>query len=493
MRAIHRTLTLVAGTAALTFTTAAAFAAGSQIEKGNFYGNDKFGAGYSFSMGYNATLGAADTEAGGRVYARLFGSDKNIVEGDGNAAIGAGYANADASLTALGQSFSFGLPVDGVEANLYEVSHTFFELSTTITVGPIPVTVTGSVTGTIGIDGEAGWADGFEAVVTPYADLSGTASATVGIACANAGIEGEVSLINAEAPLSMGLDLDAAEVTLDGEAIISTLSGTIRLVANYCLGSSSLDLVSWGPAAQLVIPIVDYTYSFGPEAIPHDCPVGDFDGINCFVASVPEGTTPFVHLGQYLMTTPQQARSCTLGSYDGANCYVATPAEGTSPWIYQGVHLMTTPRYAPTCPIGAFDGANCDVAAAPSGTSPWIYEGRHLMTTPLPGNVCPVGSFDGANCYVATAPEGTSPFIYAGHLMTTPRSTPSCPVGSFDGANCYVATAPAGTSPFIYEGHLMTTPTLTPTCVIGGYDGANCLVATAIAGSMAFVSEGQYL
>ncbi len=217
------------------------------------------------------------------------------------------------------------------------------------------------------------------------------------------------------------------------------------------------------------------------------CPLGDFDGSNCFVEYVPAGTQGFIHAGG-LYTTPRMNPSCPDGDFDGANCVIARPAAGTSPFMHAG-SLYTTPYRGPSCPNGSFDGANCFIARVPGGTSPFIYAGS-LYTTPQPGGHCPIGWFDGANCYVATPEAGTSPFIYVGGLYTTPVYTPTCPIGSFDGANCFVHTPAAGTAPFIHAGALYTTPVRTPSCPVGSYDGANCFVAQPAAGTEPFLYAG---
>jgi hypothetical protein len=152
---------------------------------------------------------------------------------------------------------------------------------------------------------------------------------------------------------------------------------------------------------------------------------------------------------------------CTIGTYDGTNCYVATPPAGTTPFIWQG-GLYHTPAKVPTCPLSGsqYDGSNCYVATPPPGTTPFIWQGG-LYYTAAPGGSCPLpgSQYDGSNCYVATPPAGTTPFIWQGGLYYTPLYTPSCPLSGsqYDGSNCYVATPPAGTTPFIWQGGLYYT------------------------------------
>lgn len=133
--------------------------------------------------------------------------------------------------------------------------------------------------------------------------------------------------------------------------------------------------------------------------------------------AAPAGTSPFIYAG-HLYTTPLAGGHCPVGWFDGANCYVATPEAGTSPFIYAG-GLYTTPVRTPTCPIGSFDGANCYVHTPEAGTEAFIHAGG-LYTTAVYTPSCPTGSYDGANCFVASIPAGTEGFVYASGLYTTP-------------------------------------------------------------------------
>lgn len=143
---------------------------------------------------------------------------------------------------------------------------------------------------------------------------------------------------------------------------------------------------------------------------------------------------------------------CPLGTFDGMNCFVGWMPAGAWPFVLDG-GLYTTPQTTTSCPAGNFDGANCHVLQAPAGTWPFVYAGG-LYTTPVNGS-CPMGSFDGANCFIAPIPAQTSGFVYAGGLYTTPRQTTTCSLGTFDGANCYVGDL-LGVGHFVYQGGLYT-------------------------------------
>lgn len=452
--------------AALALTAAgAASAQALDFERGDDFGNNNFGAGYAFGLGFAADAAGIDANGFGNVYARIFGQRGDIIDASTSAGFGGGVAAADASVVVLGQESGFALATDGIEVNLYNFEHTFVSVSTTISIGPIPVNVGADVTGNIGIDGEAALDGGtLEATLTPYVDLTGTASATVGIACANAGIEGEVSLVDASAPLGAVIDSVAEEIALSGELIVSTLAGTIRLVASWCVDSASLDLVSWPAAAELVVPIIEYTYGYGdnPQA---NCPAGAFDGRDCVVGTALDGTTPMI-VGDRLMTTAVTHTHCPTGTLDNGRCYVASAPAGTRASIRNQTEMWSTKD---PCGMGIYDGADCHVATPPPGTHAFLYYGG-LYVTDLPGDVCPIGNHDGANCYLGHPPAGTHGFIRNGDLYTTTLATPVCRQGQADVSGCYLGYIGANArNPGIVEAnHFYVRPTFTDSCPMGG-------------------------
>ena len=73
-----------------------------------------------------------------------------------------------------------------------------------------------------------------------------------------------------------------------------------------------------------------------PPACPDPCPVGSFDGANCYMGKIP--TTLFEYNGNHYYT-PVGANYCPMAFpiswYDGANCYMNFPA-GAQVFIWSG-------------------------------------------------------------------------------------------------------------------------------------------------------------
>ncbi|HEY8021879.1 MAG TPA: hypothetical protein VIH93_12315 [Thermoanaerobaculia bacterium] len=147
--------------------------------------------------------------------------------------------------------------------------------------------------------------------------------------------------------------------------------------------------------------------------------------------------------------TKASTNICPLGSYDGANCFYRTkPATG---FIFNNMFYVAAQR-SHTCVKGSFDGANCYLMPKPGNG--FIYHNSFYVSKT--GSSCPATvngfptSFDSANCYIYSAPWGTTAFEYHGAWYT--QSLPSCPLGFFDGANCYIVQAPPPTQAFEYLG-----------------------------------------
>lgn len=214
-----------------------------------------------------------------------------------------------------------------------------------------------------------------------------------------------------------------------------------------------------------------------------NCPIGEFDGDDCYVTTAPFGTTPYVGSG-VLYNTRRSVAGCAIGTFDGANCALPAPIPGTTAFV-EGNGLYTTSFTH--CDLGWFDGANCAIGQLPAGSTPFVYA-NILHVTPQPGNVCPVGNFDGANCAIGPMPAGATQFMYNGWLHITPRR--ACPEGTLTGDRCLIDTVPEGSEGFVHGGRLHVTPSPVGSCAgIGEPVPWTCRVAAAEPGSSAYVYE----
>lgn len=100
---------------------------------------------------------------------------------------------------------------------------------------------------------------------------------------------------------------------------------------------------------------------------------------------------------------------CPLGTFDGANCYVMTKPPGG--FIYNN-SFYATPSGRVSCPLGSFDGANCLIASAPWPTTAFAYGGnwyttpcqprRHVKLQALDGSADPRAEVEAADAYGST-------------------------------------------------------------------------------------------
>lgn len=106
------------------------------------------------------------------------------------------------------------------------------------------VTVTGSVEGELGLDVTVGVTTDLELDVRPYAVLYGTASASVGVACASAGVSASLTFVEVGVPVTAAVSLTGAgdfwSVTADLELV--SLDGSLDLNISWCVGSESHNL-----------------------------------------------------------------------------------------------------------------------------------------------------------------------------------------------------------------------------------------------------------
>ena len=165
-----------------------------------------------------------------------------------------------------------------------------------------------------------------------------------------------------------------------------------------------------------------------------------------FEISVDE--TPVIPVSAGDLNPANWTNKCPLGWFDGANCFVMTKPGGGFIWG-QGFYVPPVK----SCTLGSYDGLACFFMQRPLGGFIWD-NGFYVL--PGPSHSCSMGTYDGANCFIMKAPPGTVAFRMLNKWYTTPSL--SCAQGSFDGANCLLASAPVGTQPFDWNGNYYVTP-----------------------------------
>lgn len=240
--------------------------------KSNTYGNSTFGAGYLGTFTLNAT-GATGT-ANDRISAEAKGTANVTVLGATGGIEGYAYGkiqNTTASdsmyLKILGTSVWSHSGAATMSVNP-SWSRTLASASTLIWLGPVPVTLSASGGGTIGVQASFGYSGGLLAAkARPYGNLKATASAGVDLLVASAGVSANLTLIDASLPAVASLSLLTAtdgksqfKYDLDLDASLNTLSGNVQLWAKvwYVFGSKkwTTTVASWS-GITATYPIVD--------------------------------------------------------------------------------------------------------------------------------------------------------------------------------------------------------------------------------------------
>lgn len=202
----------------------------------NGFGNSNFGAGYVVDASVNNTPGTLgptfDARGEGRVYGRIFGTNRDAVQVSA-------YANSPAGGAASGSANVYILGSQ-VFARSFTASYStgasfgprrFFSVNYTFTVGPVPVTVSASADGSVGFTGTGTLSASTLVVnVTPTGSLTAVASAGVNVIIVSFGVSGSLTLVNAALPSNLTISPCAAtRWSLAVNRDIYTLSGQIDL------------------------------------------------------------------------------------------------------------------------------------------------------------------------------------------------------------------------------------------------------------------------
>jgi hypothetical protein len=191
----------------------------------------------SVASGFVEVLGDAG------VSATAFSQSFTVVELSGYVG-NAGSQSNGATLAMMGQAAISGTV--GVDFSPPSATYTFFEAEDEFALGPIPITVTADVTGTIGVDASlVPGSSGVDVTLTPHADLTASASAGVGVSGASAGVRGELTLIDLRTPIELSLSFTDKKYTTSADLNISTLDGSIDLYAELLFAEWDTNIASW--------------------------------------------------------------------------------------------------------------------------------------------------------------------------------------------------------------------------------------------------------
>ena len=261
-------LTAIVRSEACPTSSAAAVGNFSKVwSKSANYGNSTFGSGYlgKFTLGAVAGAGANDklsAEAYGKADVTVFSLTKGI--------------EAKAYAQVQNTAFSYNAYFKAAGSTLWSPSgttnltiakswsQTLVNASTLIWIGPVPVTLSASGKGTMGITGSLGYtAAALSATAKPYGNLTASATAAINLVVASAGVTANLTLINAAVPAVASMKLlgsNQFQYTVDVDAQISSLSGNVQAWAKvwYVFGSKkwTTTIASWS-GVTATYPIVD--------------------------------------------------------------------------------------------------------------------------------------------------------------------------------------------------------------------------------------------
>ena len=201
-------------------------------------GNNGFGGGYDAIVSLSATKAPLDAKAEGKVIASatLFGGKINLATVSVKGSAGAQKATANMKFLGLDVD-PFPLERAGASVSVSESkSQTFFSQSRTFTVGPVPVTVAGSIYGVVGIGATLEFVNSQLSLTGgPSGTFSVTASASLGGSMPGfqltAGVEGTMALFRAAVVGSIVLTPTLTNLTynVDTGLKVQELDGKLNL------------------------------------------------------------------------------------------------------------------------------------------------------------------------------------------------------------------------------------------------------------------------
>lgn len=210
----------------------------------NHFGNELFGAGYTgfgdFTVN-SASKMSLDAEAD--TYATVFSFKQSIARYVVTGGLNCGTGQPlEAKVTA--RAFLLGVLVDErsweattSKSRVFGRTRDFFKANRRFMVGPVPLNVTATVKGEVGLDLKATLACSAGLIVeaTPFTKLNVKAEASVSVIVASFGTEGNLNLIDVELPRTATLKWDSsskcAKTSFTVDRNVTTLNGNLGLFA----------------------------------------------------------------------------------------------------------------------------------------------------------------------------------------------------------------------------------------------------------------------
>jgi hypothetical protein len=230
------------------------------------YGNDRFGAEITVSSAVSAghiAIAAADylsSSAELEATATLFGRTRTVALARGEAVRSAtgevGSTGAfDLTVEVMGTEIS--TPSYGANsAATNDWNRVFFSKSETFMLGPIPLTVEGTVDGTIGVTHDADastLAFALDTTVEPFCELDADVALGVGITgVVAAGVSGHLNVLDVSVPTNASIEQAiyttqgrTLDWSLESDVDVTTLSGSISLWVELLWERYSRRIANW--------------------------------------------------------------------------------------------------------------------------------------------------------------------------------------------------------------------------------------------------------
>lgn len=231
--------------------------------KGDKLGDDNFGAGYTATATVSGKRDGLSVDGSLTATASIFGNDQNLVKvvGDANAAVVGRSANENIDVFVMGRNvFHHGRSTgtsDGTGVQLAlnkDFSVTFFDGSKRFWVGPIPVHVKATAAGSAGFAFTSNIGVlAVDAQIKPTAKAFATASCSADIGVAEAGVDGNVTLVDAAVPSSGQLTLTTSGIDYQASSDLNLtyLAGRLNIFAKAFIGRKyEQKIADWSGSAR---------------------------------------------------------------------------------------------------------------------------------------------------------------------------------------------------------------------------------------------------